>query len=391
MTPHAVISIADPRLKSLFSLLLNDIGANVATCDETDDIQRVISSRFCQLCVVARDRSEEWEEAVTTIRQLSPETRILLLAGRDEVDAIFPLFSCGLTDALLQPINPRRALDALHRLLGNGEGSAATMETGGARLKSYQPRHVVARSEAMRSALTSMAKGRQDPLGIVLRGEVGSEFELMAREFQAMNGDLGGYVVVLGHNDITTEGLATHCSLDRLNPGISRTFFVPEVERLPRSQQGQLIDYLRGVRKRREREKPLRMVLSLGEAADQRRSVDTLFIEELLFVMPCLVRIPPLRERREDIEPLARQLLMDLTAVYPAYRARSFHTAALDWLSKRLWRGNYQEFSALLRRTIMDCANREINVVHFGNLTELEGAEPTGGQEPVSTFLVSKG
>lgn len=369
MTAHAIVSISDPRLRSLFALLLNDIGANVATCDELDDVQRVVTSRHCQLCIVERANPAEWGPVIAALRQLSPETKVLLLADREQTEQVFPYFSQGLTDALLQPINPRRALDALHRLLGadmTGKKPVERLDDPG----HYQPRHVVARSKAMRAALAALSKGRQDPLGVVLTGEPGCEFELMAREFQAMNGDSTGYVVVLGHNDITSDGLATHCSLDRLNPGVSRTFFVPEVEKLPKAQQAQLIDYLRGVRKRREKEKPLRMVLALGEALEGGRGLDNLFVEELLFIMPCQVRMPPLRERREDIELLARQILMELTAIYPAYRARSFHPAALDWLSKRLWRGNHQEFCGVLRNTIMDCANREINVVHFGNLAE---------------------
>src|SRR5690606_35418828 len=106
------------------------------------------------------------------------------------------------------------------------------------------------------------------------------------------------------------------------------------------------------------------------------------FLEELLFVMPTLVRVPPLRERRDDIEPLVRKLLMDLTAIFPAYRVRSFHPLALAWLGRQPWRGNHQELCGVVRKAIMDCTNRELNIIHLGKLTDalIDVGEPVASR-----------
>ncbi len=187
-----------------------------------------------------------------------------------------------------------------------------------------------------------------------------------------MGGDPHGYLVVLSHQELDVETLATRLSLDRLNEGVPRTYFVPEIEKLPRSQEKPLLEFLRRSRRMRDREKPLRIVFASTECNDEGRSVDCEFLEELQFIMPAVVKIPALRERREDLELIVRRALMDLTAIFPAYRARSIHPSAMQWLGSRTWRGNHQELVGVIRKAVMDCANRELTTVHFGKLTEAE-------------------
>ena len=376
MSPNAVVCIPDAKLRSLFSLLLTDAGALVAACPDLEEVKRVLAGRFCQLCVLAQGTSPELGEFLVAARALSPDTKFLLIANRDEVDAVMPLFRQGLNDALLQPINPKRAVNALHGLLGkNQEGAPAPGSdgTGMVPLPSdgvYRPLHLVARSAPMRRVVHDLWNARNDPLGVILRGEAGAEFELAAREFQAMGGDSQGYLVVISPQELDAETLATRLSLDRLNEGPPRTYFVPEIEKLPRAQEKPLLEFLRRSRRMRDREKPLRIVFATTECTDEGRAVDCEFMEELQFRMPAVVRLPALRERRDDVELIVRRTLLDLTAIYPAYRARSIHPAAMQWLCARTWRGNYQELVGVLRKAVMDCTNRELTALHFGKLTE---------------------
>jgi DNA-binding NtrC family response regulator len=196
------------------------------------------------------------------------------------------------------------------------------------------------------------------------------EFELAAREYQAMGGDPHGGLVVLGAQDLDVETLATQVSLDRLNEGVPRTYFVPEVERLPKAQEKPLLEFLRRARRQREREKPLRIVFAVSAGPDGQTASDGEFLEELQFIVPAVVSLPSLHARREDVELIARRVLTDLTAIYPHYRARSVHPAAMQWLTARTWRGNHQELVGAVRQAVADCPHRELTATHFGKLTE---------------------
>lgn len=380
MSPHAVVCIPDSRLRSLFSLLLTDIGASVAACPDGDEVQRVIASRLCHLCVLVHGVTPDIGELIASIRRASPDTRVLLIANREEVDAIMPLFGYGLSDALLQPINPKRAVAALNKLLGKDKPSPAAAPGGSMppipTEAGYRPAHLIARSPAMRRVINELWNARNDPLGVILRGQAGCEFELAAREFQTMGGDTHGYLVTIAPQELDVEMLSTQLSLDRLNEGVPRTYFVPDVEKLPRAQEKPLLEFLRRARRLRDREKPLRIVFAAPDCDDEGRAVDCEFLEELQFIMPAVVRLPSLAERRDDMEPLVRRVIMDLTALFPTQRVRSVHPSALQWLVSRAWRGNHAELLAVLRKAVMECPQRELSTMHFGQLTNEPGADP---------------
>ena len=399
MSSQALLCIPDARLRSLFSLLLNDSEAQFTTCNDCDEFQRVLVTRFYDLCAITLDATADVAALIKAVRSLSPGTRILLIANKDDVEHIIPLFPLGISEVLLQPINPKRAIVAIQKMIASQqvaaqveladdhEGDPAAVQQSSS---SHRPLHVIARSPGMRAVVNQLWQSRQESMGVILRGEPGSEFELVAREYQAMCGDPNGYLYVLGHHEITSEGLATAASLDRLNDGIPRTFLIRDLELLPPANQSQLSDFLRLAKRRRDREKPLRFVFTVAACDDQGRNLDLPFLEELLFVIPTVVKIPPLRDRKPDIEPLARKLLLDLTSIYPEYRARSLKPAVIEWLSGRLWRGNHDEFCAYLRQVIMECPSREVTASYLTmRETAFTGRGPGGGSPPPLTATTS--
>lgn len=378
MSPTAVICIADVQLRGLFSLLLVDAGALVVVAEDLDEAEQLLAARQCEVCVVAQRGEEALAEFFKTVRSRSPDTKLLLLAHREDVDGVLTFFSAGLTEALLQPINPKRAVASIGRMLGKGKvvatvpvvaGSAPSMPAD----PGYRSAHLVARSARMRRLLSELWAARADPVGVILRGEAGVEFELVAREYQAMGGDSDGSLVVLNNIELDVETLATQLSLDRLHDGVPRTYFVSDVEKLEKDREKPLLEFLRRARRQRDREKPLRIVFAAHACDDRGVAVDSEFLEELQFIVPAVVTIPSLRERVEDVPLIARQILSGMTALNPELRARSIHPAALQWLSSRNWRGNYRELVSVLRQAITDCPNRELSPVHFGRLTETLG------------------
>lgn len=392
MSSQALLCIPDARLRSLFSLLLTDSDAQVTACHDSDEFQRVLVTRFYDLCAITLDASGDLAGFIKTVRYLSPDTRVLLIANKDDVEQIVPLFPLGISEVLLHPINPKKAIAAIHKLIESSqraESQAEAVEEGGAEQSqsgsAHRPQHIVARSPMMRAIVHQLWQARQESLGIIMRGEPGSEFELLAREYQAICGDPNGYLYVLGHHEVTSEGLATAASLDRLNDGIPRTFLIKDLELLPPGQQAQLLDFLRLAKRRRDRERPLRFVFTVAECDDKGRNLDLPFLEELLFVVPVVVKVPALRDRKADIEPLARKLLLDLTAIYPEYRVRSIKAGVVEWLCGRLWRGNHDEFCAYLRQVIMDCPSRELTMAYLTTRETTFASRPTTPPPPLTT------
>lgn len=373
MSAQALLCIPDARLRSLFSLLLTDSDAQVTSCNDAEELQRVLVTRFYDICAVTLDVAADMPAFVKSVRYLSPDSRILVIANKDEVESIIPLFPLGISEVLLHPINPKKAISAIHKMIESQQIAAqaevaeeAMGDQGGNQQGGgHRAQHIVARSPSMRTVVNQLWQARQEPLGVILKGEPGSEFELVAREYQTMCGDPNGYLYVLSHSEVTSEGLANAASLDRLNDGIPRTFFIRDLELLPAANQAQLLDFLRLAKRRKDKDRPLRFVFTVAECDEHGRNLDLPFIEELFFVVPVVVKVPALRDRKPDIDPLARRILSDLTALYPEYRARSFRSGVIEWLAGRLWRGNYEEFCSYLRQVIMECPSREITLAYL--------------------------
>jgi len=386
MNNQVVVCIPDAKLRGLISLVLADSAALVKSCPDLEEVLRLLSSRYCHLCVLTQGMGPDMEEVITAVRRTSPDTKILLIANRDEVDAVFPLFAKGLNEVILQPFNPKRVVGCLQALLGKAtpkpnESAAGTQSPFVAAELVYRPIHLSSRSAAMRKMIAELWAARADPLGVILRGEAGSEFELAVREYQAMSGDISGYPLMFAPNELEVEMLATQISLDRLNDGLPKTYYFPEVEKIPKPQSKALLELLRRTRKNRENAKPLRMVFSTTVNVAAPDGFDPELIEALQFIMPSVVTVPSLRERREDVELIVRRVLMDLTAIYPGCRARSLHPAAMQWICGRQWPGNYQELVSVLRKVVMDCGHREISAAHFGRLTEESAAAMADPEE----------
>jgi DNA-binding NtrC family response regulator len=397
MSSQSLLFIPDARLRSLFSLLLTDSSAQVTDCRDADEFQRVLVTRFYDLCAITLDAVPDMAGFIKAVRYLSPDTRILLIANKDDVEHIIPLFPLGINEVLLQPINPKKAIAAIQKMIASQqvEIPQEVVEEGGIEQlnqagSSHRPHHVIARSPLMRAIVTQLWQARQESLGIILSGEPGTEFELIAREYQSVCGDPNGYLHVLGHHEITSEGLATAASLDRLNDGIPRTFLIRDLELLPEAQQAQLLDFLRLAKRRRDRDRPLRFVFTVAECDEKGRSLELPFLEELLFILPVMLKIPALRDRKADIEPLARKILLDLTAVYPEYRVRALTTGVTEWLSGRLWRGNYEEFCAYLRQVIMECPSRAVTMAYLNTReAAFAGRANSGALPPPLTATTS--
>ena len=134
-----------------------------------------------------------------------------------------------------------------------------------------------------------------------------------------------------------------------------QVYFIPHAEGLSDSQQDAVIAFLRRLRGNREAQAHLRMVFSATTGLGSLAEPDSLFVEQLPFLVPTVIDVPPLRARPDDIIPLAKSVLMNLTALFPRLKVRGFQPAALEWMQREPWPGNYEEFVGRIHRSIQQC------------------------------------
>lgn len=87
------------------------------------------------------------------------------------------------------------------------------------------------------------------------------------------------------------------------------------------------------------------------------------------------IRLPPLRERREDIAPLAQRFLDNLSQIY-GQPTKRLHPESIAWLETRPWRGNVRELENTMHREYL---------LADGNLIRIDqGAQPDEPRQPSS-------
>jgi DNA-binding NtrC family response regulator len=116
------------------------------------------------------------------------------------------------------------------------------------------------------------------------------------------------------------------------------------------------------------------------------------FREDLLFRINTVeLRLPPLRERREDIVPLAAHFLVQHSARYRR-TLDGFSPAALQLLQQHTWPGNVREMNHMMERAVLMARGSSVEAVDLG----LAPVRATGGGldelslDSVESLLVRK-
>jgi DNA-binding NtrC family response regulator len=238
-------------------------------------------------------------------------------------------------------------------------------------------------SPAMRQLRRVIASVAPTEANVLVLGEMGAGKELVAREIHALSAraqrtflpvDLGALPdstfesELFGHR----RGSFTDARADR--PGRFQaahggTLFLDEVGNLPPAHQGKLLTAL----ERREvtplgadRGEPVDVRIVSATNLDERRLFDpSAFRPDLLYRLNTIVlRVPPLRERREDILPLASHYLARYAAQYGRPQ-RALSAAAVQALQDDDWHGNVRALRHACERAVILGGEARLDVADF--------------------------
>jgi two-component system nitrogen regulation response regulator GlnG len=225
-------------------------------------------------------------------------------------------------------------------------------------------------------------------LTVLILGESGTGKELVARALHDMGRRRDGRFVVINLAAVPRERVETELfgrsdgDIGKLVEADGGTLFLDEIGDMPLDAQTRLLRVIDGsetaVNPRTGRQPNMRIIAATNR--DLRALIQQgLFREDLYFrlnVAP--LRIPPLRDRTEDIPDLARSFL--LRADREGLPAKTIDAAALDRLKAHAWPGNVRELENLIRRV---CALYGEDMI-TARIIELELADqqaPMKGQE----------
>lgn len=217
---------------------------------------------------------------------------------------------------------------------------------------------LVAESAAMRGVVAALddLAGSDEP--VLFCGEPGSGRERMARVLHHAGGRRHGAMVMVAAHAASATLSADPCAGSILASARGGTLLVRDIGDLPRSSQQRLGALLAGGSGGMG---PAGVRLVATGDVDMGRLVDRGMFEPALFARLRAIQVPPLRERPEDIAPLA--------TAFVRWYARALDRGAVTMTSRacaRLglypWPGNVAELKGVCRRLVVEATTDRVDI-----------------------------
>jgi DNA-binding NtrC family response regulator len=314
-------------------------------------------------------------DGMAVLARLRAEDRsvpVIVQTAHGGIDVVVGAMRAGAVDFVVKPISPERLQVSIENALKLGalEGEIARMKRSAAGTLTF--RDIITKSPAMEQVIRLGERAAASQIPILIEGESGVGKELIARAIQGAGdrrskpfvtvncGAIPDNLVesiLFGHEKGAFTGAADK-HVGRFREADGGTLFLDEVGELPPEVQVKLLRALQdgeidpvGARR------PIRVDFRLISATN-RSLIDLVkagaFREDLYYrlnVFP--IRIPPLRERREDIVELVRHF----TARFAAEEGKSFirgvTAPALQLLLSYDWPGNIRQLENAVFRAVV--------------------------------------
>ena len=366
MTEPRTILIADDdrAIRTVLSQALGRSGYNVRATSSASTLWRWVEDGEGDLVitdVVMPD--ENGLDLVPRIKRVRPELRVVVMSAQSTFATAVKAAQRGAFEYLPKPFDLKELLAVVERALaaparpieateGDGEGEKLPL---------------VGRSTAMQEIYRTVARLTTTDLTVMITGESGTGKELIARALHDYGKRRTGPFVAINMAAIPRElieaelfGHERGAFTGAMNRGVGRfeqaaggTLFLDEIGDMPPEAQTRLLRVLQEgefttVGGRQPIKANVRIVAATHR--DLRQLIrQGLFREDLFYrlnVVP--IRLPPLRERMEDIPLLARHFLDRARA--SGLPQKQLSNEALDRLKQHAWPGNARELENLMRR-----------------------------------------
>jgi two-component system response regulator AtoC len=358
----------EPGLRQSLGLLLSDAGYDVAAeADGRRGLERALAEPFDMiLCDVRMPHLE----GLSFLRQYQAgggTALVIMMSAYGGEDAALAAMKEGAYDYVPKPFRPDEVVLTLRKA---AERERLRRTVAGLRAQLAQgpgERAVVAASAALRAALDVVSRAAAHRTTVLITGESGVGKEVIARAIhraspRADQAFVGVNCAAIPEALLESElfghvrGAFTGASADKaglFEQADGGTLLLDEIGEMPPPLQAKLLRVLqeseiRRVGDQRVRHVDVRVLAATARdlAAEVQRGT---FREDLFYRLHVVtIHLPPLRERREDIAPLAGHFAARLGSRLG--RKISLTPAALTWLEERPWPGNVRELENAIER-----------------------------------------
>lgn len=397
--PRILVADDQPDVLEAARLLLKGEGYEVKTTQSPAGILAAVESGDFDALLMdlnyTRDTTSGREglDLLTRLRTVDPELPVVVMTAWGSVEGAVDAMRKGARDYVEKPWdNDRlrtiiRSQVELGRALRTGKRLAAENRI----LQGDGVPDLVAGSRAMAEVLDMVERVAPSDANVLITGEHGTGKEVVARwlhhvshrkdrPFVAVNA--GGFSAGVFESELFghVRGAFTDAKSDRVGCfelAHRGTLFLDEIANVPLAQQSKLLRALEAGEIQRLGSSKVRQVdvrvVSATNAELPKEVGNGEFREDLLYRLNTVeIRVPPLRERPDDIPVLARHFLARYTERY-GKQVSGFTPEAMGALMAHAWPGNVRELVHAVERGILMARGEKVGPSDLGLRRREEG------------------
>ncbi len=379
------ILIADDQVDVLAALrlLLKGGHYDIVTASSPAGVLKIAESQELDLVLIdlnyARDTTSGSEglDLLPRIHATDPTLPVVVMTAWGSVDVAVEAMRRGARDFIQKPWDNARLLAVLRtqidlaQALRRGqrlEAENLTLRDDNAAARLPQ---IVAESPAMKSVLNVVRRIGPADANVLITGENGTGKEVIARSLHGVSSRSGKPLVSVNAGALAeslfeselfghVRGAFTDAKTDRIGRfelADGGTLFLDEIANVPLNLQAKLLRVLETGEFERVGSSKTRQVnvrvLSATNADLKGDVAEGKFRQDLMFRLNTVeIHLPALRERREDIAPLADHFLRQHSERYRRGRME-FTLQAIEALRQHSWPGNVRELDHIIERAVL--------------------------------------
>jgi two-component system nitrogen regulation response regulator GlnG len=397
--PRTVLIADDDRaIRTVLTQALSRAGYNVRATSSASTLWRWVEDGQGDLVitdVVMPD--ENGLDLLPRIKRVRPDLRVVVMSAQSTFTTAVKAAQRGAFEYLPKPFDLNELIAVVGRAL-----AAPAPKPEAAAEEHEEKLPLIGRSPAMQDIYRTVARLTTTDLTVMITGESGTGKELVARALHDYGRRRSGPFVAInmaaiprelieselfGHERGAFTGALTR-GVGRFEQAAGGTLFLDEIGDMPPEAQTRLLRVLQEgefttVGGRTPIKANVRIVAATHR--DLRQAIrQGLFREDLFYrlnVVP--IRLPPLRERTEDIALLARHFLDRAAA--GGLPAKVLDAGAIERLRRHSWPGNVRELENLMRRLAAlhpaETIGAEVVDAELSDAAPPPEAAPSGGAE----------
>ncbi|MCK9543470.1 MAG: nitrogen regulation protein NR(I) [Novosphingobium sp.] len=353
----------DPSIAIVITAALEAEGFKVETCDTVAERDRKLAgSTFSALVTDVKLPDGDGIESLPRVRESHPRLPIIILSAQNTLDTAVRASDTGAFEYFPKPFDIDELARTVRQAVGANAGPAPADDAGDG-----ETLPLVGRSAPMQAVFRMITRVLRNDLTVLILGESGTGKELVAEAIHQLgHRGKGPFIAVntaaipadlieselFGHEKGAFTGAIAR-NIGKFEQASGGTLFLDEIGDMPMQAQTRLLRALqsgsiRRVGGRDEVRLDVRIVAATNKDLEPLIAAGQ-FREDLYYrlnVVP--IHMPALRERRDDIEALARHFLQ--LAAADGLPRRQLSPDAAELLTRQNWRGNVRELKNFIYR-----------------------------------------